>query len=219
MYPQAYKAAFRRLAELKGDPRYVLTDAQHVLEASLGTELFSITRGLLTMGGIVDADAPLDHELIAEAAGARKAAYRELTKDGIPPLPGAIETARHPKRLVSSIPVGGLALVSTSPMYELQPFAETHGLNFDVIISKEDVGDRVKPDPLAYVLAAERLGVSPAEMIVVEDSPSGVRAAHGADCFTIGLGSSQELFEAGANLLVPTQDGLRAALNDLLIPR
>jgi beta-phosphoglucomutase-like phosphatase (HAD superfamily) len=40
--------------------------------------------------------------------------------------------------------------------------------------------DRKKPDPTIYRVAAERLGVAPAECVVVEDSLIGLQAARGA---------------------------------------
>ncbi|KAL7548960.1 hypothetical protein ACHAWF_012246 [Thalassiosira exigua] len=49
----------------------------------------------------------------------------------------------------------------------------------DVCILGNDVS-RLKPDPLIYVTAAERLGVDPARCVVIEDSAIGVRAAKGA---------------------------------------
>ena len=46
---------------------------------------------------------------------------------------------------------------------------------FDLILGREDVKN-VKPDPEIYLLAARRLGVEPRDCVVIEDSPSGVRA-------------------------------------------
>lgn len=54
------------------------------------------------------------------------------------------------------------------------------GLNirnyFDVIISAESVRQS-KPHPETFLMAAELLGVSPAECLVFEDTPKGVEAA------------------------------------------
>lgn len=52
--------------------------------------------------------------------------------------------------------------------------------NFDGrIFSAEDV-ERGKPEPDVYLWAAERMGVAPADCVVVEDSVFGVRAARAA---------------------------------------
>ncbi len=46
----------------------------------------------------------------------------------------------------------------------------------DCLVTNEDVG-RAKPDPELYLVACEKLGVSPANTLVVEDHPYGVEAA------------------------------------------
>ena len=51
--------------------------------------------------------------------------------------------------------------------------------SLDLILTREDV-TRPKPDPEIYLLAAQRLQVSPEECLVLEDSPTGVRAAAAA---------------------------------------
>ncbi len=50
-----------------------------------------------------------------------------------------------------------------------------------------DAVTRGKPDPEAYLLAAERLGVRAADCIALEDSPTGVAAAVGAGCATLAV--------------------------------
>ena len=47
---------------------------------------------------------------------------------------------------------------------------------FDAIVSGDDI-TRNKPAPDIYLLAAERLSVAPAECLVFEDTPPGVKAA------------------------------------------
>ncbi|KAL3761679.1 hypothetical protein ACHAW5_002659 [Stephanodiscus triporus] len=49
----------------------------------------------------------------------------------------------------------------------------------DVCILGDDVS-KLKPDPLIYVTAAERLNVDPARCVVIEDSIVGLKAAKGA---------------------------------------
>jgi HAD superfamily hydrolase (TIGR01549 family) len=46
---------------------------------------------------------------------------------------------------------------------------------FDFVASRDDV-EHGKPDPEMYLLVAGELGVSPGECLVVEDSPTGVKA-------------------------------------------
>ena len=51
--------------------------------------------------------------------------------------------------------------------------------HFGAVVCGDEVG-RGKPAPDIYLEAAARLGVEPASAIALEDSPSGVRAAHAA---------------------------------------
>jgi HAD superfamily hydrolase (TIGR01509 family) len=57
---------------------------------------------------------------------------------------------------------------------------------FEIVLAKEDVARR-KPDPEIYLRCADRLGLEPAAMLVVEDSEHGVRAAlsAGAPCAAV----------------------------------
>jgi len=52
---------------------------------------------------------------------------------------------------------------------------------FDSIITNEDV-QFSKPHPEIYLKSAEKLGVSPKELLVFEDNPNGIRAATEAGC-------------------------------------
>ena len=49
----------------------------------------------------------------------------------------------------------------------------------DVLVTADQIA-RGKPAPDAYLLAAERLGVDPAECVVLEDAPAGVAAGRAA---------------------------------------
>ena len=56
-----------------------------------------------------------------------------------------------------------------------------------------------KPNPDPYQLGASQLGLTPADCLVIEDSPSGIRAAKTAGCFVIAVATShapEELKEA-----------------------
>jgi HAD superfamily hydrolase (TIGR01509 family) len=59
---------------------------------------------------------------------------------------------------------------------------------FDVVLTKDDVTQR-KPDPEIYMLAAERLGVRPPALLVLEDSEFGVRAALAAGTYCVAVAS------------------------------
>lgn len=71
-----------------------------------------------------------------------------------------------------------IALVSSSSPSNVQKFLDISNLHifFDCVIDSSMVKDP-KPDPSCYRLALERLGLTPRECIVIEDSESGRIAA------------------------------------------
>ncbi|BBG31053.1 HAD family hydrolase [Zymobacter palmae] len=75
-----------------------------------------------------------------------------------------------------------LALVTASSRSELAPTFKHHELApfFDAVVTRDDV-ERSKPFPDSYQLGMERLGVTAAESLAVEDTSHGVQAAHSAD--------------------------------------
>jgi beta-phosphoglucomutase-like phosphatase (HAD superfamily) len=62
----------------------------------------------------------------------------------------------------------------------------------DCLVTNEDVR-RAKPDPEIYLVACERLGVSPENTLVVEDHPYGVEAAEKAGCDVIQVSGPWEV--------------------------
>ena len=56
----------------------------------------------------------------------------------------------------------------------------------DEVLTREDV-QNPKPDPEIYLLAAQKLDVQPQDCLVLEDSPSGVRAGVAAGMNVIAL--------------------------------
>jgi len=59
----------------------------------------------------------------------------------------------------------------------------------DVFVTAEDV-TAGKPDPQGYAAAAARLGLPPAEFVVLEDSASGIAAGTAAGCSVLGIGEA-----------------------------
>jgi HAD superfamily hydrolase (TIGR01509 family) len=76
---------------------------------------------------------------------------------------------------------------------------------FDVVLTAEDVA-HAKPNPEIFLKAADALGCSPTDCVVLEDSVFGVKAAKTArmSCIAIASGSysAQELRNEGADLVV-----------------
>ncbi|MFI3226256.1 MAG: HAD family phosphatase [Clostridia bacterium] len=67
-------------------------------------------------------------------------------------------------------------------LYSLKITGITH--YFDELVSG-DMVDHGKPAPDIFLLAAEKLGTTPAESYVFEDSYNGIRAAHAGGFYTI----------------------------------
>lgn len=63
---------------------------------------------------------------------------------------------------------------------------------FDAIVDGNDV-THAKPDPEVFLLAAEKLRVSPENCVVVEDSQAGIQAANIAGMTSVGIGSPENL--------------------------
>jgi len=62
----------------------------------------------------------------------------------------------------------------------------------DVIVDGYDITNS-KPDPEAFLLAAERLGLPPSECLVVEDAVAGIVAADSAGMRSLGVGTPDML--------------------------
>ena len=140
--------------------------------ASLLTDEFVRENGL-------PADAEGQKELLAGWHKRKTAIYKEMVRAG--KLPGRPGIAR----IVDEALAAGwaLAVASTSAEESVRAVLEhvvgtETAARFDVFAG--DVVPAKKPDPAIYLLALERMGVTPAEAIVVEDSRNGLLAAVGA---------------------------------------
>ncbi|ANY78051.1 hypothetical protein BB934_07235 [Microvirga ossetica] len=101
-----------------------------------------------------------------------------------------------------------IALVTNAPRLNADHMLEVLGLagRFKVEITIEEV-ERGKPDPLPYLTAIERLGISDGEAIAFEDSPSGMRAAKAAGLFSFGVLTgltADEMRDVGADGAIMT---------------
>ena len=74
---------------------------------------------------------------------------------------------------------------------------------FDAVVDGTMV-THSKPDPEIFLLAARRLGVTPADCLVFEDAEAGVEAAVAAGMKCIGIGSEAQLGKA--NRVLKTTD-------------
>lgn len=99
--------------------------------------------------------------------------YDRHVEAGLPLKPGVLELLSELEK--RSIPRA--VVTSTRRDRALQKLERCHLLpHFDTVVTGSDVA-HPKPAPDIYLLAAERLCVSPALCVVLEDSVPGVRAA------------------------------------------
>ena len=95
---------------------------------------------------------------------------------------------------------------------------------FDFVATRDDV-ERGKPDPEIYELVANELDVSPAECLVLEDSPSGVKAALAAGmwCIAVTTPFTKKAIHAGRLLddpwIVDEPNTLQAVVQQMVAER
>jgi HAD superfamily hydrolase (TIGR01509 family) len=143
---------------------------------------------------------------IAELDHVKEAKYRELLADTFPELDGA-------GKLIDALHAAGFRLgvgSSGPPPNVALAVDQLHRRDkFAAIISGEDV-QRGKPDPQVFLLAAERMGVSPANSCVIEDAPPGIEAAHraGMKCIAVTSTGRTREEQAAAEWIVPSLAGV-----------
>ena len=145
------------------------SDLGHELPASLWLQMIGGGDGLCRrlLADRIGADATV--ELLARA----EAMYDVVADAGIDHRPGIVDlldwlVARGIPRAVATSTRRPLAMRKLAAA-GLLPY-------FDAVATSSDVA-APKPAPDVYLLAASKLGVAPARCLVLEDSPTGVRAA------------------------------------------
>jgi HAD superfamily hydrolase (TIGR01509 family) len=117
-------------------------------------------------------------------------------------MPGAAE-------LLAALEAGGIpkAIGTSSGRQFTENVLAVFGLQprFNFILTCENV-THGKPNPEIYLLAAKQHGVDPNEMMVLEDSQNGCRAAIEAGAFAVAVpnGPSREHNFTGAAIVVDT---------------
>ncbi len=124
-------------------------------------------------------DVPLSNEQVIDGVVRM---LQERYRQKLPLLPGAAAAVRELSELYP------LAVASSSPKSVIQAALEAAGLadRFTVYVSSDEV-EQGKPSPDVYLLACERLGVSPAASAAIEDSANGIRAAVGAGLIVVAV--------------------------------
>lgn len=119
----------------------------------------------------------------AELRAEERAIFQDLLWKHVAPMPGLFELLAY---LEDRALPKGVATSSRRAYIEsvLQKFEL--GDRFDLLLTSEDVVEG-KPHPEIYLTAASRLGVRPAEMLVLEDSENGIRSAAAAGAVAVSI--------------------------------
>nr|BEK64906.1 HAD family phosphatase [Kitasatospora purpeofusca] len=123
--------------------------------------------------------------------------FVDLLDGGVPLMPGA-------ERLLNTLAAHGVpaALVSASHRHIIDIVLRSLGAeHFAFSVAGDEVA-RTKPYPDPYLEAARRLGADPARCVVVEDAPTGVRAAEAAGCPVIAVPSVAPIEPAPGRLVL-----------------
>lgn len=145
--------------------------------------------------------------------GHRKDQFFEESFDEIKLIPGVREflQAVSDAGIEAAIATSASSCRTRQTLYRL-------GLesNFRTVVTADDVAEG-KPDPAVYLLASQRLKLSPQDLLVLEDAPCGVLAARAAGIKCVGVsanGRAEALRRCGAQLVIP--DFVGVAVNDLV---
>jgi beta-phosphoglucomutase len=110
------------------------------------------------------------------------------------------------------------AVATSAPLKNLETILDVLQIAdyFGALVAGEEP-QHGKPDPQIFLLAAERLGVSPEQCIVVEDSSSGVEGGRRGGMRTVGVLTSHD--ELDADVTVDSLDKLPAGTFEQLLQR
>ena len=111
------------------------------------------------------------------------AIFLGILDEKLAPMPGLVEllAALEAKRIPKAIATSSRRSFTQRILgkFQFEP-------RFDFLLTSEDV-IHGKPDPEIYLTASQRLKVLPAEMMVLEDSQNGCRAAVAAGAFAVAV--------------------------------
>ena len=127
--------------------------------------------------------------------------------EGVIPLPGALE-------LLKALPPDRWAIVTSCTKRLAYVRIRAAGLPEPKHIVTSDDITRGKPDPEPYLKGARAISFAPADCIVIEDAPAGIRAGKAAQMRVVALQTTERdelLFEAGADFIVKDCAALKPA--------
>lgn len=167
-------------------------------------ELLAVTGGRRRLHHYLEGEGVDEDErerLVPELHARKSEIFKDLVREGkLEVRPGAV-------RLLCELDEADVALAvattGSGDWVETLLAQVVPDVHFDTMVFGDDVSER-KPDPEAFEVALERLGLEAPEVVVVEDSDNGVEAAKAAQLVTAvvvnGYTADQDL--DGADLVL-----------------
>lgn len=171
------------------------------IRAYVGRGIPNLVKRVLA-GALDAADDPTPPP--AEALASFKRHYEHFNGRAAKPFPGVMEGVQALKAM--GLPLG---VITNKAQAFTVPLLERTGLApyMDVIVSG-DILPRPKPDPMPVIWACGRLGVSPADTLLIGDSVHDFKAGHNAGCkvFLVpyGYNEGQDVRSLAADAIVAT---------------
>ena len=166
---KTYVTAWQRAAQALGK-----TLTTEVAEGLFGCHADDVARRLGEVLG-PDFDRPAFFEI------AERHWFKVLADEGIEGMPGVHALLDH----LHSVGIPFALATNSDAHYAKRCLAAANLLNaFEVLVSRDQV-KAGKPAPDLFLAAAERLGVSPSQCLVLEDSETGLLAARAAQTYPI----------------------------------
>ena len=177
--------------------------SKKIFNLTFGQQSVSITRELV--------GPKIKQEVVEKWANLKEQYYREMVKDKLNPLPGALDLIRSLHELNFKLAIG-----SSGPPENVDLLLSTLRIKtyFDVIITAAEVKIG-KPAPDVFLIAAEKLNIKAYNCLVIEDAPVGITAARKAGMKVIALRTTHcnvDLLDAD----MVVQDLNSVSINDIL---
>ncbi len=165
-----FELAGQRLMERRG---LIMTD--EIRQSMLGRRAVEAFTALKSITGLTDRIEDLMYET--------KELFESIAENSLETMPGLHDVLE----LIESLNLPR-AVATSSPRAYMTPLLERFDLlhRFHFTLTAEDV-THGKPHPEIYQMAAGRLNVHPGEMLVLEDSETGTRAAHAAGAYIVSV--------------------------------
>jgi mannitol-1-/sugar-/sorbitol-6-phosphatase len=144
-----------------------------------------------------------------EASTEKITRYELEDFDGTTAIPGVLDLVPQLTGVPWAVVTSGVRELATARLHAagITPPA--------VVLTAEDV-TAGKPDPQGYLAAAARLGLAPADVLVLEDSVSGIAAGQSAGCRVVGIGD--DALRTTADVVVRDLVGARWTGAGLVLP-